>query len=145
MRFREAAGRRVVARDSAEKIGTVQRYLVEPEAAEIVALEISGGRGGGSIVDWRELAGFGPDAVIVPGPESLREPNDDWERAFLEGRFDLDGKRILTAGGDELGSLRDVEFDEQSGRLTAFETTEGRLLPVQRLIAIGPYAVIVPG
>jgi uncharacterized protein YrrD len=145
MRLRESADRRVVGRDSAEKLGAVKRYLVEPERAEIVALEVAGAPGGRTIVDWSSLTGFGPDAVVIAGSESLRAPEGDLERAFVDGRFDLDGKRILTAAGDELGGLRDVEFDERTGRLTALETDEGKLLPVKRLIAIGPYAVIIPG
>jgi uncharacterized protein YrrD len=144
MRLREAVDRRIVARDSAAKIGSVKRFLVEPASATIVALEVGGVRGDRTIVDWHELSGFGPDAVVVPGPDSLRAPESDIERSFLEGRLDLDGKRILSEDGGELGGVQDVEFDERSGQVTAIETDDGRTIPVERLVAIGPYAVIVP-
>ena len=62
-------------------------------------------------VDWAQVSGFGPDAVMVTDETSLRVPADDRERAAAEGKLELVGKRALSELGNELGLLDDVTFE----------------------------------
>ena len=94
MRLRDAAGRRVVARDTSADV--------------------------------------------------LREPLDPREDAFLDGAFDLAGKRVLTAEGDEVGTVDEVDFDDRSGRLERILLAGGGALTIAAVVAVGPYAVILP-
>jgi sporulation protein YlmC with PRC-barrel domain len=145
IRLAPTRGRRVVNRDTAETLGKVKRILVDPTSARAVAIELSGAPSDRALVEWGSLAGFGPDAVVVPSGEVLRGPRDAREEAFVAGRSEVLGKRVLTDQGELLGELKDVELEEASGDVQAFELDRARRIPVRRLVAVGPYAVIIPG
>jgi sporulation protein YlmC with PRC-barrel domain len=52
------------------------------------------------------------------------------------------GKRVLTEGGDGLGTVNDVEFDPADGSIRAILTgTEEIAGP--RMLGLGSYAVVV--
>ena len=57
-------------------------------------------------------------------------------------RFALLNKRVLDDRGDESGTVHDVDFDPESGRVTSVITSTGSL-DGDRLIGCGPYAVVV--
>ena len=52
------------------------------------------------------------------------------------------GKRVFSTGGDELGKVDDVEFDPDTGTITALFLAGGEVAGV-RLIGVGSYAVVV--
>ena len=143
IRLAPTRGQRVVDRDTAETLGKVKRVLVNARTATADAIEVDGA-GDRPILPWSAVVGVGPDAVVVPGRDALRVAEGDREQAFLDGRLDVLGKRLLTDAGNELGEVRDVELDEGSGELEAFELDDGTRRRVSGIVAIGPYAVIVP-
>jgi sporulation protein YlmC with PRC-barrel domain len=144
IRLASARDRRVVNRETAETVGKVKRVLIEPASARAVALELSGARTEQSIVAWSDLAGFGPDAVVVPSGQVLRGPRDALEEDFVAGRSEILGKRVLTDAGELLGELKDVDLEDPSGEVRAFELDRGDTIRVGRMVAVGPYAVIIP-
>jgi uncharacterized protein YrrD len=48
---------------------------------------------------------------------ALRVPVDGHEKASVDGKLDLVGKRALSELGNELGKVDDVVFDPNTGRL----------------------------
>jgi uncharacterized protein YrrD len=78
--FRRATGRKVISRASAQDLGAVSHLLVDVERREIVGVIIGRGKKA-RLVDWAQLSGFGPDAVMVGDEGALRPPADDRERA----------------------------------------------------------------
>lgn len=142
MRLSEADGRPVIGRDSAETLGTLQRVVVDVPGRRIIALHVAGRRRKALLIDWESIVGFGPDGIVVRGEDPTRPPADDRERAVVSGNLDLDGRLVLSEGGDSLGALGDVIFDEGSGELTSLVAGE-REHDADRLRAVGPYCVIV--
>jgi sporulation protein YlmC with PRC-barrel domain len=61
---------------------------------------------------------------------------------LADARFALLNKRVLDDRGDESGTVHDVDFDPESGRVTSVITSTGSL-DGDRLIGCGPYAVVV--
>ncbi len=161
-RILEALGRRIVTRDTAEEIGRVTELLIGPDA-RITAVTTGpfelgpmvGGPGWATgmgavgftppapriVLDWSSIVGFGPDAVVAEAESSVRELASDEELAAISGGSLLN-RPLMTDAGDILGSIADVEFDTDTGRLTAFVVGD-RVVPLTRLMAIGPFAVIV--
>lgn len=161
-RIREAIGRRVVARDTAEEIGQVTQLVIGRDA-RITAVTtgpfdlgpVVGGPGWATgmgavgftppapriVLDWSSIVGFGPDAVVAATDSSVREPASDEELAAIGGGGLLD-RPLMTDAGDIVGSIADVEFDADTGRLMAF-VIDDRVVPLTRLVAIGPFAVIM--
>jgi len=161
-RILEALGRRIVARDTAEEIGRVTQLIIGRDA-RITAVTTGpfelgpmvGGPGWATgmgavgftppapriVLDWSSIVGFGPDAVVAETESSVRGPASDEELAAISGGSLLD-RPLMTDAGDIMGSIADVEFDADTGRLTAFVVGD-RVVPLTRLMAIGPFAVIV--
>jgi len=119
----------------------VSHLLVDAQQRRIDAVVVGRGKKA-QLVDWAQLSGFGPDAVMVVDEGVLRPPADDRERAAAEGKLELVGKRALSEGGNELGELDDVTFDADSGVLE--ELLIGvRRVPAGSLLGSGSYAAIL--
>jgi sporulation protein YlmC with PRC-barrel domain len=139
--FRQAAGRKVLSRASAQQLGTVDHLLLEPLRPQITAVIIGKGKKA-QLVEWAQLSGFGPDAVMVRDEGALRPPADDRERAAADGHLDLVGKRVLTERGNELGTVDDVTFDPETGALATLRIGD-REIPAGSWLGSGSYAVVV--
>jgi sporulation protein YlmC with PRC-barrel domain len=140
-RFAAAEGRKVVSRTSAEELGDVSHVVVDVKDRQVTALVVGKGRKA-VLVDWDQVNGFGPDAVIVADDDALHAPRDDHEKAAADGKLELLGKRVLSDMGDELGKASDVVFDPESGALETVVIGD-RELPASSLLGAGSYAVVV--
>ena len=76
--FRQAIGRKVVSRASANELGSVRQLLVDAQQRRIAAVVIGRGKKA-QLVEWQQLSGFGPDAIMVVDEGALRPPADDRE------------------------------------------------------------------
>ena len=94
------------------------------------------------MVDWPQLSGFGPDAVMVGEDDALRPPADQRERAAVDGKLELVGKRALTERGNELGIIDDVTFDADTGALEQLLIGDHQV-PASALLGTGSYAAVV--
>jgi uncharacterized protein YrrD len=139
--FKHSAGRKVLSRSSAKQLGAVSHLLVDAQQRRIAAVVIGRGKKA-QLVDWAQLSGFGPDAVMVVNEGALRPPADDRERAAAEGKLELVGKRALSERGNELGEVDDVTFDAESGVLEELVIGDRRV-PAGSLLGIGSYAAIL--
>ena len=132
MLLSELRGRRVVSRASAETLGEVNDLLLSPDPWTVSALIIGKGRKA-HVVDWPQIVGIGPDAVVVTDDASAGERP--------EARSPI-GRLALGELGNAAGAVTDVEFDEASGALISLET-EAAQIAGDRLMVDGPYALIV--
>lgn len=142
LRFEQATGTPVYSRESADEIGTVIRFVITPGTHRVAAVHVAGRKRRAQLVDWSNVVGFGPDAVVIDSAESLRAADADHEQRVTAGDLDLRGRRVLTDGGYEIGELTDVDFDESSGVLELIHTSR-TTVGADGLLVIGPYAVVV--
>lgn len=142
MRFSEAQGRKVVSTTTAETLGQIDGFLVDPAEGSVVALELRS-RQDGDIVRWSAIRSFGADAVTVDSPDALTTADEPV--AALRGKdHDLIGKRVLTTDGDEDGAVFDVDFDSDTGAVIRLLLGhESRDVAGSRLVGVGSYAVVV--
>jgi sporulation protein YlmC with PRC-barrel domain len=140
MRFSEATGRQVVSTSTAVTVGRVDDFVIDPRSRAVVALTVKK-TAGGDTVRWSDLTAFGTDAVTVSGAERITEAGP--EIAALSGKdHRVMGKRVLTTAGDDIGKVDDVEFDPESGTITALILASGDVAGV-RLVGVGSYATVV--
>jgi sporulation protein YlmC with PRC-barrel domain len=139
--FRQAHGRKVISRASAQALGAVSHLFVDVQHHAIAAVVIGRGKKA-QLVDWAHLSGFGPDAVMVADEGALRPPADDRERAAADGRLELVGKRALTERGNELGTVDDVTFDTDTGTLEHL-LVGNHHIPAGALRGSGSYAAVL--
>lgn len=139
--FRSSSGRKVISRATASEVGSVGHLLVDAEQRRVAAVVIGRGKKA-QLVDWAQLSGFGPDAVMVADEDALRPPANDRERAAAEGDLELVGKRALTERGNELGQIDDVTFDSDTGVLEDL-LIGNRRVPAGSLLGSGSYAAVL--
>lgn len=141
MKFSETKGRKVVAMSTAETVGQIRGFLVDPASRSVVALRLKK-TDRGDVLRWDELTAFGVDAITVGDPTAITELDDEL-KALGGKRRRLLKKRVLTTGGDELGKVTDIEFDPDTGGLTNIILHEDKKLAADRLVGVGSYAVVV--
>lgn len=140
-RFAAAIGRKVVSRASAEDLGKLAQFVVDVKRGQVTSLVVGKGRKA-TIVDFEDVSGFGPNAVMVTAEDALHRPRDERERAAADGKLELVGRRSLTDMGNSLGPVSDVVFDPETGRVET--VTIGDLeLPAASLLGAGSYAIVV--
>jgi uncharacterized protein YrrD len=132
MHLSELRGRRVVSRTSAETLGTVDDLVLAPNPWAVSALVIGKGRKAQAVL-WPQIVGLGPDAVVVSGDDAATE------RPAAHSPM---GRLALSELGNAAGAITDVEFDESSGALISL-ATEAALIEGDRLMADGPYALVI--
>jgi uncharacterized protein YrrD len=137
--FRTTRGLPVIVRSSADRVGAVARHLVRDGAVR--AVQVAGGSGD-RFVDVSDVCSWGDDAVVVAGSDAVRDAADEWEERVGSGDLEMLDKRVLDDGGDELGSVSDVSFDTESGRLESLRV-ERESVAADRLRGVGSYAVVV--
>jgi sporulation protein YlmC with PRC-barrel domain len=130
-----------LSRASANEVGSVSHLLVDAEQRRVAAVVIGRGKKA-QLVDWAQLSGFGPDAIMVVDEGALRPPADDRERAAAEGDLEVVGKRALSERGNELGHIDDVTFDATTGVLEELLIGDRRV-PAGSLLGSGSYAVVL--
>ena len=140
-RFTAAQGRKVVSRTTAEELGTVRHLVVDGEQRRIVSVVV-GRRRKASLVDWQDLSGFGPDAIMVADEAALRDPVGRHERAAVSGALELRGRRALSDLGNVLGQVDDVIFEPDTGVLETILVGEDEH-PAASLLGAGSFAVIL--
>jgi sporulation protein YlmC with PRC-barrel domain len=144
MLYSDLKGRKLVDTTSADTVGKVDGFLLDPATRSVVALEFKK-TDQGSTVAWGDLTGVGADAVTVAGTGVLVDP---------EGRLaDLatkDGqvlkKRVLSDAGEDLGPVHDIDLDPQSGALLELivgDKKHRHSVAGSRLLGVGSYAVVV--
>jgi uncharacterized protein YrrD len=144
--FKDAHGRKVVSRTTAETLGELRHMVVDTSRRHVAAIVVNKGKGKrhAFLVDWEHVSGFGPDAVMVESEDTLRPPTDDQEQAAADGKLELVGKRALSEKGNEHGPIADVEFDPDSGNIGSVLVGEERI-PATDLLGVGSYAAILAG
>lgn len=140
MLFSESYGRKVVSTSTAETVGQIADFVIDPQSHSLVALTVKKSDQGDMLL-WTDITAFGADAVTVPAAEVIIDAND--AVAALSGKDHHPiGKRVLTTGGEDLGTVVDVDFDPDNGRLITLTLTTGGIAG-ERLIGIGSYAAVV--
>ena len=137
-RLSEVAGTKVMSKASAQKMGKVERILVDVPPRRVTAVQV----GRDQLVDWADISGMGQDAVVVSSEECVRTAADAREERALSGDFDWKGKRVISDRGNEMGKVVDLELNESSGELRFVHTSEGTL-EAGRVHALGSYCVVV--
>ncbi|MEU6823500.1 hypothetical protein ABZ921_22930 [Streptomyces atriruber] len=138
MLLSQAVGRPVVSSADAAQVGTVAGLVLAPEEALITAVRLDGVKGGADVVAWADVHAVGPDAVVIGAASVARFASTD-----SAGSQDLLGKRLLTELGDAVGTLTDVAFDPESGRVDTLHSSRGARIPGHQLLGVGSYAVVV--
>lgn len=139
----QLVGQRVLAADTGALVGSLRRLMLDPAGPTVRMAQVDRADGPLGVMDWSAVTAIGPDAVTIERASAVRPPDGGDEERLIQGKLELTGKLVLDEGGDALGPLEDLEFDERSGRLLRVHVP-GHAVDVERIVALGPDALIVP-
>lgn len=139
--FTEARQREVISDEDGEPVGRVDRFVVDPTEQRVVSLRLDNVSDMQRYLLWRDITDFGDDEVRVPKAGVLRLADGPREER-IRTDYGMLGKRIVTDAGHELGKVVDVAFDPADGSIACVVLEDGEI-PGDRLLGVGPYAVVV--
>ncbi|MEX2272443.1 MAG: PRC-barrel domain-containing protein [Vicinamibacterales bacterium] len=127
IRISALGGRAVVDLDAAEKLGSIDKIILDPEGRHVAGFVVSHGSslfnsGTDTILPASSVHAIGPDAVTVRVSRSAAEtaPLDDLPRVS-----DLVGRKVVSEEGRFLGTVDDVLVDETDGRIVGYTLSDG--------------------
>lgn len=163
-RYSEVLNLPAICADSGKKAGSIKDILFDLGNREVKALllEHTGLAPGKRVIFLKELLSLGGDAAIIDSASHVSNMNrkafksafGDRGNLFGGDKDSLLGHRVYSKAGVELGIVKDVIFDVQSGKIEAFEISDGvlqdiiqgrKLLPLFGKVELGEEFAIVEG
>ncbi len=142
-------GKPIVSADRGEKMGTVADVLVDAPAGRMVGLIVSGGLlASEQVLPYSDVQVLGDDAVIVKSLErivSAREWHEAGSDATRSNTYK--DKRVVTAGGRELGKVSDVYVNEHTGLVEGYDVAApgfGKLIQTRSVLPHSPGVTVGP-
>jgi uncharacterized protein YrrD len=147
-------GQPVYTVSDGRKLDSVKDLVLEEGEDGVVALLVSEGGllSTSMVVPFGSVVRFGPSAVMIEDGSSVVPATSEPRVNEILGRQGtLLGSKVLTEGGEELGTIADFYFDEASGRVLGYEVSGGPLkdlgggssyLPFERIRTVGADAVV---
>jgi len=109
-------GRGIMAYETTEEVGSVEHLLVDMKTAQVVGLtyKTPGLIGRKQSLDWAQLVKIGGDRIVIQTevPEAIDSQ--------LSAAQDITGLEVWTDGGDHLGQVIDVCFDQSTGQVQQY-------------------------
>lgn len=127
MKASDINGMTVVSLQEGAKLGQVDQPLFDLSARQLSALHVKGDSGI-SVLPFDQIQNIGSDAITVTTSQVTQTPGAD---SVGDGLLDLQSLRklkIVDRDGTFLGTLSDIEFDPQSGQITALTAHKGGVL-----------------
>jgi len=155
MNSKDTRGLKVVSIADGTQIGTVDEVYLDLAAKQVVGFTITQGRGpfGGALDNAPTVAAsavhaLGHDALTL---DDVTAAHAAWvEAAYgpLETLDALVGRKVITEGGTDVGTIATVEFDERTFTITAVEVSPGLFqtkthIPLDQLVRFGPDVLVV--
>lgn len=158
MNSKHLKGLAVISIADGEKLGTIDRVMVDPVATRVVGFTIRPGGGGllsppvdpatEEVVDVDDIHALGKDAVTLNDKGALR---GDQTRARFDTLADLEELtklKVMTEGGTYVGDLASAEIDPSSFKFTELEVSSGffqsnRHVPMAQVVNVGHELIVV--
>jgi sporulation protein YlmC with PRC-barrel domain len=124
IRATELAGRAVVDIDAAEKVGTIDKIILDPDGRQVAGFSVtragSGFPGSKShvLIPSSVVHAIGPDAVTIR--QSAVVGSDTGRLESLPRGTDVIGRKVVSEDGRFLGKVSDVLIDRADGRIVGY-------------------------
>lgn len=140
--FTDSIGRNVIDSATADDVGEVKAFVVDQAGRRITGIQVAGRHRHPRMVDWDDIDSFGDDVVLISSQSAIHEPTEERTTDTVKGDIHYIGSRILSIDGVELGRVKDVHFDTDTGEVKALMADSGRI-DGARIRSLGTYAAVV--
>ncbi|MTV48461.1 hypothetical protein GJ688_05615 [Heliobacillus mobilis] len=147
--------RPIVSLDEGKKLGAVRGLIVDPEALEVVALQVDqkGLFREQKIIPYSKVHSIGEAAIVIDRASQVqRVTNLPHLFQLMKDKIAIIGSKVLTTVGQKVGIVEEYYFDEKTGKLLTLEIRghfgEGwfngkAALPAAAVRTISPEMVLV--
>ncbi len=134
MRADELNGRAVVALSTAEKIGQVDDVLFDAQFRQVLGFRVKKGGlfGQAEVLPRGSVTAIGQAALTVPSPDVINDEGRFAELARAATLSQVTGTKVVTEGGDLLGTIAHLEIDGDARKVTAYTLASSLLDRVMR-------------
>lgn len=137
-------GLQVVSRDEGTMLGSVVRVFVSASTRRVSALSFKDRNGDEKYLEQHRIVLIGKDVVLVSSEsdvKSLAELSSQDTRSLK----DLQGTWVATMEGKHLGTLVDLDIDDEQGTISELRLENGKRLPIQEPneLTLGPDQILV--
>jgi len=153
---RDTIGKPVIAYDTGEKIETVTDLIFDQANNLLLGFLVDEGGlfTAARVLPINQVQAIGADAIIIPSKDSIVVANSIPEiETVLEHNNILKGTKIMTVDGRDLGTMIDLYFDDQTGKIEGYEVSGGifadaysgrSFVPAPETIRIGEDVAFIP-
>lgn len=154
LKYGEVAGLPVICSNDGKKIGTVKDIIFCPGTKEVKAflLDESRYKTKKKIAMFEDVLNIGSGAVIINDCSKIKVlKNTEFENMF-KCRSKITGARIYSSSGEDLGIVKDVLFDLNTGLIEGMEVSDGmiqdifqgrRIVPLFGKVEFGEEIILV--
>lgn len=128
-------GLKIISLQDGKEIGKVQDLIYDPDEKRIVALIA---KNGGLFSDPKmvlinDLKNIGEDAIMIDSPNLIKSTSEVDQKiaSIAKNENYITRTRIVTSTGVELGTISDLLFDQNTGKVEQFEVSQGGLIDVK--------------
>ena len=127
IRATELSGRPVIDINAAEKVGSIEKLILDPDGKRVAGFVLT--RGGmfatgkdHSIIPASAIHAIGPDAVTIK--REAIAPEETTRLEALRKGSEVIGRKVLTEDGRYLGKVGDVLIETDGGRIFGYVLTD---------------------
>jgi uncharacterized protein YrrD len=146
-------GQELISRADGHHVAPVKDVVISEDHSTVTALvvEEAGVLSTARVVPMEAIHSFGRDAIVIEGDAAVLEASAAPALDVATDRS-LAGMKVFSDSGQEVGTVADVYFQEDGGRIVGFEVSSGtlgdlasgpRFLPVEDVDHIGEDIVYV--
>lgn len=121
-------GKAIIAYDTGRRIARVQDLIFDQGDNQLLGFLVdeSGLFRSARVLPLGAVKAIGPNAIVVADNSAIASAKDVPKiDQVLERNLVLRGTRVLTTDGRYLGSVMDLYFDEQTGKIEGYEASGG--------------------
>jgi sporulation protein YlmC with PRC-barrel domain len=155
MNSKQIRGLSVINIADGTQVGTVDQVFLDLAAKQVVGFSITNGvgpfggaRGNAPTVAASGVHSLGPDALTLDDVTAAHAAWVGGAYGALAPLDDVEGRKVITEGGTNLGNVVSLGFDEQTFAITEVEVSPGFLktnthIPLDFLARIGQDVLVV--
>lgn len=127
VRCSEVTGLPVICIENGKRIGIVKDVIFSPSHRKVSAflLEGSGYKPYKKVVMLEDVMSLGKDAVMINSYSRKKIVKKGINEGKLNDKGEIRGLKIYSKSGEELGEVKDVLFDYQTGLVEGVEVSDG--------------------
>lgn len=126
-RYREVIGLPVICVDNGKKLGIISDVIFCPKRKEVKGFELErkGCEIRRKVILLRDVLSVGKDAVVVNDCSCISRMSKRGKNEELKDNGEVNGLRIFSRDGDDLGVVKDILFDCNTGSIEGLEISDG--------------------